>query len=828
MSDNRFNLDALSDADLAALYKQADAQTGEHPALAGMSDDQLRQLYEQSKAGAPGMEGVIPAFNRWATFGLADPAGAAAGAGYQKLVEGNEKPFGELYQTGLTQRRGEANNFASEHPWANGIAALAGAGATLGYPLSPVISSVTGRMGAGAGIGAGIGATSGAANSRDNPLRDAAIGATVGGVGGGLAPVVGELASVPINAVSRRFLGGADSQALDRIGNRIAQDTRAGGPSMGDMQQALAGANGKPLTLADVAGENTSALAGRMTRSPGEGREASNRFLAERSGGTGPRLLGDVDAGLPIGSAFDTSEALMQQRATAAAPLYEQANAANTAISSPEIQAILDTPAGKSALAAAKVKMANDRTPAGPQGFPDLAVPGAQATTEPPRPADLIQFLLSRGGVKDEGGELGAMDLQRINRGYFGRLSRSNGMPLDEARAAAAEAGYLHSDADINDLLGALKRTSMGQPVFNESDPAAIAWREFDRARSRGDFEIPFGTATETPMGAQSGLPEYNLRTLDYVKRALDDQIGGSLRGGANDEARILTGLKKNLVSALENADTTAVKDESGNIVQHGLYKQARDAFAGPSALNDAMETGQTFRSMRPEQIEATLKDYGPSEREFFRLGAADAMRHEVSRTGDPRVLIGSNAVNQRGGDLMKQQLRPLFDTEDAYNRFVGDVGNEALMGANTGRWVGNSATAGRLAEDAGNHGPGGPLVQGATLVGAALTGEPALALSRAPGFIRSLQNAGELGANNPRVNAATAQRLFSADQGQNADTLAQIIARAGRPGLSQRAVPPLASALAGVYPQIALPTQNNLAAFLARNMPGAGPSERP
>ena len=63
---------------------------------------------------------------------------------------------------------------------------------------------------------------------------------------------------------------------------------------------------------------------------------------------------------------------------------------------------------------------------------------------EPPRPADLIDILLARGGVQDAGGELRAMDLDKVQKEYFGRLARSNGMPLDTARELAVEAGYPH------------------------------------------------------------------------------------------------------------------------------------------------------------------------------------------------------------------------------------------------------------------------------------------------------------------------------------------------------------------------------------------------
>jgi hypothetical protein len=123
-----------------------------------------------------------------------------------------------------------------------------------------------------------------------------------------------------------------------------------------------------------------------------------------------------------------------------------------------------------------------------PGGGPGRAA-GYPSVPEPHRPQDLIQFLASRGGVADEGGDLRALDLHKINPGVFGRVSRSNGMPLDDARELAVEAGYLHPDSDINDLLAALRRNAQGQPVFNEGEAGAVEWRAFDRARQRGEYE---------------------------------------------------------------------------------------------------------------------------------------------------------------------------------------------------------------------------------------------------------------------------------------------------------------------------------------------------
>jgi hypothetical protein len=632
---------------------------------------------------------------KWATFGLADPVAAAGRALIQPLLgEGTDTNFGGRYSRNLQQQRGEAANFAQEHPVANdvsaGLGALSAAAPAMGWPsalrtgadlaATKAPASIGGQMLVGGGVGAVQGAT-----ASDDPLRAALYGGIGGAVAAPVAAGLTKLASIPIDAFSRRFLNGADTQALDRIAGRISQDTAAGGPGIPEMKTALAGANGKPLSLADVGGENVQGLAGNVARQPGPGREATTGFLAGRNAGAGGRLVGDVDTALnPQGqNAFTTAADLMDQRARAATPLYDQARAANPVMWSPEIGQVLSTPNGKMALAAAQNKMKND--------------------------------------------------------------------------------------------------------------PALFG-------------QIPAPTS---------------LQSLDYVKRAFDDQIGGAIKAGNNDDARIFTSLKNQLTGAIDKADSTAVLDPQGNVVTPGIYKQARDAFAGPSALNAALEAGQQFRTMRPELIQQTVANMSPSEREFFRLGAADTMRTAVSQTGDARALIGSNAVNNRGADYMKQQLRPLFDSDAAFNSFVNNTANEQLMQANTTKLIGNSQTAPRLAEDQAPSSEKATALGHVAAGGASIAqGNPlamAISVPRAVGAVRQL-----LGGNvdNPAVNAAVARRLQSGDLTANNDTLAALLSRMGRPALpAQLAVP--AASYAGSNPLLPVRVGAGLASAISNFYPG-------
>ncbi len=101
-------------------------------------------------------------------------------------------------------------------------------------------------------------------------------------------------------------------------------------------------------------------------------------------------------------------------------------------------------------------------------------------TIEPvrPKPVSLFQFLASKGGIRDQRGELRTMDLHRAFVPGKGKLVRPNGgLTLDRARELAEEAGYLRASdraerfgrTEINDLLEALREESFGRKVFPEA-----------------------------------------------------------------------------------------------------------------------------------------------------------------------------------------------------------------------------------------------------------------------------------------------------------------------------------------------------------------------
>jgi hypothetical protein len=625
---------------------------------------------------------------RWATFGLTDPVAAGTHALAQRSM-GNPESWGDLYNEKLAALRGQSENFATAHPYANAAAATAGAltaGGPRALPPQSVAApaaaapsaSLFGRMGLGATTGAGIGAAGGLSNSQNTDAlgmaKDAGLGAVGGAAVGGAVPAGAAVLARPVSALARMIVPNAvQNQGTGLLASRMAQDAAAGGPNATAIDTGLNAAGGSPLSIADLGGENVQALAGRLARTQGELREIATQFLADRNAGMAPRLIQSIDQNLSGGNAFQAAGSLMAQRKADAGPLYQAAYAYDAL-------------------------------------NPDTIAAGGE-----------LDNMMSRPSMQNAAQR--AMSIAQEE----GRDPTSLGITFNEA----------------------------GDPKFEK-------------------------------------VPSW--QTLDYVKRGLDDVV--------NQSRDPLTG--------------RLVLDEAGNAVNstrkaflnfldenNPPYAAARQAWAGPTESLAAMKQGQNFRQMRPELIDQQLSRMSPSEQEFFRLGAADSLRTAVGQTGTASPLIGSNAVNNRGADYLQQQLRPLFPSDDAFNRFTQNASNENLIFANTNRFVGNSATAARVAEDRAAAGHGASTLANLFGAGSAFfAGEPIAGTGMLARALAGLNNVGEV--NNPRVNAAAARMLYSSDPAQNANTLAAIMARRPSPIPAGIAAP--GSYIAGsLYPRYEL-----------------------
>lgn len=106
---------------------------------------------------------------------------------------------------------------------------------------------------------------------------------------------------------------------------------------------------------------------------------------------------------------------------------------------------------------------------------PEILGPGMQSDFQTPRAKPkresltLTQFIAQKGGIKDNDPLIGDIrsSIGKNNKLVpgFGALIRKNGIGLDRLREAAAEAGYIKRDTDINALLNALDSDLAGKPI---------------------------------------------------------------------------------------------------------------------------------------------------------------------------------------------------------------------------------------------------------------------------------------------------------------------------------------------------------------------------
>lgn len=229
-------------------------------------------------------------------------------------------------------------------------------------------------------------------------------------------------------------------------------------------------------------------------------------------------------------------------------------------------------------------------------------------------------------------------------------------------------------------------------PVYEQTVDATDLRQFFDRPAFQRAYNIARDIAanegqTLPPLSELNGpIP---VKTLDLIKRGMDDMIHLGKRspldaGGVGPASeRAIRDLKNNFLSVLDD------KVEG--------YAAARSAFAGETALMDAMEEGRRLFNTNPEDARLLLQDLGESEVEAWRRGALDAVAELIesvntSHDVTARRPLADSTLNQR-------RLLLLFPDDEAFRQFQEAIKQEAEM-AITNRFVtGGSNTADKLAD---------------------------------------------------------------------------------------------------------------------------------
>lgn len=142
-------------------------------------------------------------------------------------------------------------------------------------------------------------------------------------------------------------------------------------------------------------------------------------------------------------------------------------------------------------------------------------------------------------------------------------------------------------------------------------------------------LESPLGKAAlrkAQEMAANDGYTPGGLTVgvVDYVKQSLDDLATEAARDGRNNEARIARNMAKAITGAVD--------------AQVPGYKRARDAYAGPARVLDAIEEGQAVfsKDLSPSQLKSRLDGMSPSEQDAYLAGVRGSVEAQLG-----------NAVNE-------------------------------------------------------------------------------------------------------------------------------------------------------------------------------------
>lgn len=209
--------------------------------------------------------------------------------------------------------------------------------------------------------------------------------------------------------------------------------------------------------------------------------------------------------------------------------------------------------------------------------------------------------------------------------------------------------------------------------------PRLEAAGAFDTAEKLAGIEGKDINRTFFTSGTEKNWP--TAETWDLVKRGLDSKISGAL--DANDKTlyRSLSKLRGEMMDKLDSTDAGKV------------WKQAREKYAEPAALQEHLEEGQkTFsRATRVDELAQELQGLSGPERAARVQGARDAIQKVIDDTMRGDTTARNLLLSENG----KQKMELLFGPQRA-GRLTKDLEAELNIAKSRDEIVGGSPTAGK------------------------------------------------------------------------------------------------------------------------------------
>ena len=226
-----------------------------------------------------------------------------------------------------------------------------------------------------------------------------------------------------------------------------------------------------------------------------------------------------------------------------------------------------------------------------------------------------------------------------------------------------------------------------------ESNPAFQ--EAYKRAKTIARYEqdadmLAGGDGYRFMLQGEGELPD--VRTLDYIKRGLDDVIrkGFDGTGMAPAEANALKGLRQQYINIL---------DEVTEVDGVSAYRNARNVYKGDIEVVEALELGLSDfskPSFAPEQVSKLLNDFSQAEREVFAIGATRSILNKITTPSNE----ANYAKRIIGSPDMRAKIKLLFPNtnQSGYDLLEAALLREKQLYERTGKILGGSPTAARRA----------------------------------------------------------------------------------------------------------------------------------
>jgi DNA replication initiation complex subunit (GINS family) len=217
-------------------------------------------------------------------------------------------------------------------------------------------------------------------------------------------------------------------------------------------------------------------------------------------------------------------------------------------------------------------------------------------------------------------------------------------------------------------------------------------------------LDMPIGEATLVKRALRqfttgNGQLVTSLDGFDKAKRVVDGLIGRARTSGDKNAERVLTGIKNDMIAAVDAAPGYGDK-----------YKAARNYYSSQMEMKDAIDLGRQAFKENSDVVADQFGGLTEGQQKLFRLGLIESFEANIGRkkrTNDVTQIFETPRVQ----DLLRVVV-PRTETAtgrvkkgavyaDRPERLADLVGNEKTMVKSNNKILGNSATAERLADDA-------------------------------------------------------------------------------------------------------------------------------